>query len=289
MLKVLFFGAGQGSGAAYRALALAKAFNDKAEFHALLQTNFGFVLDRLNFIPLTSHYLADFKRVCDELKPDLVISNYAWGEPEQVEIPRRWLLLRTRNDYANYRKLDLSKWEHVIGIEPTVVQNLVGVIPTASLVEVPPIVATRPDELLSREEAVKQLCDLWGYIPRPNLPLIIGAANSYTREMELVHKKAFELANGGQDGQALCFSQLKWFNAQFNALPLARYMPGIDKLVAPAGYNTFWEWAKYSPENSTAYWFNAPRKNEDLSVRMQFDTAWYRHAPNGADVLAEML
>lgn len=289
MPKVLFFGAGQGSGATYRALALAKAFTGKAEFYVLLQTGFSAVLDGLNYTPLTNNYLVDFKRVCDELKPDLVISNYAWGEPEQVEIPRRWLLLRTRTDYENYRKLDLSKWEYIIGIEPTVVQNLAGVIPTANLTEVPPIIHARPNEILGRDAAIEEMSKAWGYTFRPHLPLIIGTANSYTRELELIHKKAFELSNGGLDGQTLVFSQLGWFNARKLPRPIACYMRAIDKLVAPSGYNLFWEWAKYRNEGAEAHWMNAPRKNEDLAYRTGFETDWYRNAPNGADVLTDML
>jgi hypothetical protein len=203
-------------------------------------------------------------------RPDLLVVDMFWAPLRHV-LPLAgctcWLLARTCPRVWFTGPPD-TRWEagqyrRTIAIEP---------FRHAALREsIDPIVVCNPDECRPREA----LRDRLG-IP-PDGRLVVATHAGVAGEMDA-------LAGGGATGDSVVRLDLFDADALF---PLAEWLGGADRVLAAAGYNSFWEarWLGWAPRTTFT---PLKRAIDDQAWRVR-GGAGYPMRANGADTLAQWI
>jgi hypothetical protein len=267
-----------GAGHLVRGVALARAMARRGGSLTMLGPTLDFpVASEVGYeaVAIEKPLLADPMRVAESalakrlvaLAPDVLIVDLFWALAQEVAPLlgcEAWLLVRAAPDVwlegPPGMPFRADRWNRVIGIEPIAAKG--------AREFVPPIVVSGPDEIVSRA-AVAQRFGLESDAP---LELVVHAGN------------AGEL--GALRDLAPCAHVLD-LRSPDAPFPAAPWLAAADRVVAAAGYNTFWESKRLGYHARTTF-VPFARSIDDQARRLR-ECADVRVTENGADVVAAML
>lgn len=268
-----------GAGHLVRGVALSRALARRGASLRMLGPPLDFPIAHdvgYESIAVEKALLGDASRVAESalakrlvaLSPDVVVVDLFWAVAQEI-VPllhaEAWLLVRAAPDVwlegPSGMPFRPERWARVLGIEPIAARG--------AREQIAPIVVASPDEVVPRDEV---RCRFAVSADDP-LELVLHAGNpgelAALRDLASPAARVLDLRNAA---------------APFPAAP---WLPAADRIVAAAGYNTFWE-SKLLGHHGRTHFVPFARPIDDQARRIR-ECEHVRITENGADTLATML
>ena len=265
MKRIVFYTRrGQGSGHIVRACAIDHAIKraglaDKLELILLTDEHAGFLNlwpdpYRLRFLPKPNRF--GNARILDEasvqeLEPDLLIVDISYMAISDM-------LNEGRNDYPVWLLLRKVPKCWLKGLVPGSVESIFRIEPFqlndcsylhTNFENIAPVVNIWPNDVLSREDARNYISKYLEVNLQSQDKVLLKAVNNIASNSDYA-KSRLSAIDEGLNKLAISIKTnnktVDIFSSGNNPkflYPMAKYYNGVDYLITPAGYNTFWELA----------------------------------------------